>query len=433
MRVLHVISGLPRAAGTSVFCAELCNHLSLQGVASCIAVHQKSESDYLPHSSVPVFEVERCPYALPFKPEIVHIHALWDPFLHRASVWARRASLPIVYSPHGMLAPWAMHHKRWKKTLPWYVYQKRDLKKAVMLHATSEKEASWIRDLGFSQEIVVAPLGTHVPLRVSPRDHTPKAVLFVGRIYPVKGLSHLITAWSRLPNETRRDWQVRLVGPDQAGHMGELKRLADRLGVSQEVRLLGPLFGEQLESEYRDADVFVLPSFTENFGGVVVDAMSYCLPVITTKGTPWAELLGNSGQSTFVNESGCALVEDDQKSENGRPETIDEGRETKQKQLAVAVGYGQGPRMEPSELMNFRMNELARTGRAGWWIDIGVEPLAKALQEALGLSDERRREMGENGRRLVEAKYTWPTIARDMKRAYGWMLEGGEMPEYARI
>ena len=69
-----------------------------------------------------------------------------------------------------------------------------------------------------------------------------------------------------------------------------------------------------------------------------------------------------------------------------------------------------------------------RTGRAGWWIDIGVEPLAAALREAMVLSDEERRAMGANGGKLVEAKYTWPAIAEQMKAAYAWVLNGGDVP-----
>jgi glycosyltransferase involved in cell wall biosynthesis len=75
--------------------------------------------------------------------------------------------------------------------------------------------------------------------------------------------------------------------------------------------------------------------------------------------------------------------------------------------------------------MNFRTNELARTGRAGWWIDVGVEPLVEALREAMGMSDEERRAMGENGRRLVEAKYRWEAVAGRMAEVYEKCLNSG--------
>ena len=68
-------------------------------------------------------------------------------------------------------------------------------------------------------------------------------------------------------------------------------------------------------------------------------------------------------------------------------------------------------------IRHFR-NKAFQPARAGWWIDIGVEPLAEALKGALSLTDEERHQLGLNGRRLVEAKYTWPAIADQMKRAY---------------
>ena len=113
-----------------------------------------------------------------------------------------------------MLAPWAMKHKWWKKCLPWHLYQKGDLKRAKMLHATSEQEAEWIRDLGFTQPITIAPLGTPLsPLKQwTPRRE--KILLFVGRIYPVKALDRLIQAFALVPLEMRKDWRLRLVGPD---------------------------------------------------------------------------------------------------------------------------------------------------------------------------------------------------------------------------
>ena len=72
-------------------------------------------------------------------------------------------------------------------------------------------------------------------------------------------------------------------------------------------------------------------------------------------------------------------------------------------------------------------------GLCGWSIDIWVAPLAETLREAMSVSDEERYAMGENGRRLLEAKYTWPAIAEQMKAAYTWMLNDREKPECANL
>ncbi len=72
--------------------------------------------------------------------------------------------------------------------------------------------------------------------------------------------------------------------------------------------------------------------------------------------------------------------------------------------------------------MHSRTNELTRTGRAGWWIDIGVEPLVAALKEAMSLTCEDRQTMGNSGRKLVVAKYTWEAMALEIANAYAGIL-----------
>ena len=137
------------------------------------------------------------------------------------------------------------------------------------------------------QPITVAPLGTQLPPlkpRVVKRE---KVLLFVGRIYPVKALDRLIQAFAEVPLEVRRDWRLRIVGPDQAGHKGSLESLVRSLGLGGSVEFAGSKFGEDLSAEYDSCDCLALVSHTENFGATVVDAMAHGKPVITGDKTPW--------------------------------------------------------------------------------------------------------------------------------------------------
>lgn len=178
-----------------------------------------------------------------------------------------------------------------------------------------------------------------------------KNVLYTGRVTPIKGLDNLCKAVEKVD---MADWRIVIVGPDQENHVSELKALASRLGVDGSIEFVGPKYGEELQDLYASADLFVLPSYSENFGSVVIEALAHSVPVITTKGTPWEEL---------------------------------------------------------------------ETRKCGWWIDIGVEPLATALQTAMSLSDEERREMGMRGRKLVEEKYTWPAVAKMLEAAYKEIID----------
>lgn len=383
MKVLHIITGLQKAAGTSVFCVELCENLSKLEVDTAIAVSQVTSVDAVPQENIPLLETLGAFEKLEFKPDIVHIHALWSPFLHRASTWARRAALPVVFSPHGMLTPWALGQKRIKKALALAVYQYRDLKLASLLHATADSEVQDIRRLGLRQPVVVAPLGVAVdpnPTKRIRHDSEPRIALFVSRIHPKKGLVNLVEAWAAIKPI---GWKMVIAGPDQDGHEREIKDLAETKEVAQDFEFVGAVFGKEKDHLYSQADLFVLPTHSENFGVVVLEALAAGVPVITTKGAPWQELEGACGGT-------CDTTCSDTVAASGR----------------VKAGCD----------------------RCGWWIDIGVEPLAEALKEAMGLSDDERRAMGENGRRLVAAKYTWSAIAEQMKAAYAWVLNGGDVP-----
>lgn len=292
MKILHVITGLQKAAGTSVFCGEVCNGLSGLGHEVTLAVINDANREKLYPVDPRVRIVSIASIiggAVRF--DIVHIHGVWSPILHRVVAWAVKNDLPIVWSPHGMLAPWAMRHKWWKKWLPWHLYQKSDLKLAKMLHATSQREEMWIRDLGFTQPIMIAPLGTMLQ-DLKPQEAKPeKVLLFVGRIYPVKALDRLIQAFAMVPFELRKEWQLRIVGPDQAGHKECLEAIVKSMELGGGVVFAGPKFGDELNAEYDTCDCLALVSHTENFGATIVDAMAHGKPVITSENTPWQEVV----------------------------------------------------------------------------------------------------------------------------------------------
>ena len=289
---------------------------------------------------------------------ILHDNGLWMQTNHDTAVLARRQRVPRVLSPRGMVTAWALQHKAWKKGLAWRLYQKRDLVDATAFHATSDDEAACLRRLGLSQPIAVVPNGIEVPPQVSRTSAPagPRVLLFLSRVHPNKGLLNLARAWAEVrPN----DWRCVIAGPDEDGHRAEVERAVRDAGVESEFSFAGLVQEAQKWDLFARADLFVLPSFSENFGLVVGEALAAGVPVITTRGTPWRELV---------------------------------------------------------------------TQRCGWWVDIGVEPLAAALREAVSCSDAERAEMGRRGRRLVEEKYAWPAVAQQMKALYEWVLGGGPAP-----
>lgn len=218
---------------------------------------------------------------------VLHIHGLWTPFVWRAYRFARKNKLPLVVSPHGMLEPWAMSHKALKKKLAWFLYQKRILNHADMLVVNSEKELLTVRAMGLKSPVAVIENGVDAESFQQSNGSFPseKVVLFLSRLSPVKGIPDLIEAWSLLP--AGHGYELRLYGHADPGYEAELRRLILEFQVEGSVKLLGPVFGQDKWMAYQGATFFVLPSYSENFGIVVAEALWSGVPVITTNATPW--------------------------------------------------------------------------------------------------------------------------------------------------
>ena len=94
----------------------------------------------------------------------------------------------------------------------------------------------------------------------------------------------LIEAWKRVQLE---GWSLRIAGPDEGGHLAYVKKLVASAGLDQVIHFIGPVGSDYKEQVYTAAELFILPTYSENFGIVVAEALAHGLPVITTKGTPW--------------------------------------------------------------------------------------------------------------------------------------------------
>jgi glycosyltransferase involved in cell wall biosynthesis len=228
------------------------------------------------------------------RPDLLHDSGIWLPHNHQLAVVAAQRRIPRIVSTRGMLEPWARNHKKFKKIIAWRLFQKRDLQRAVLLHATSGQEARNLQRLGLDRPTCVIPSGADLPdihnqrVKRTADDACFRAALFVGRIYPVKGLPMLIEAWGRVRPQ---GWRLYIAGPDEADHRAEIERAVTRLGLNELVFFLGPVDGKAKSGAFAEAELFVLPSYSESFGMVVAEALAHGVPVLTTQGTPWEELV----------------------------------------------------------------------------------------------------------------------------------------------
>lgn len=287
MKILLEIAGLHLMGGVTTFVGELANALSTLGEDVTIGTYRSigCKGDFETHSAVRVAAIETIEHE---DFDIVHVNGLWDRDVYWASGWALKRKIPLVWSPHGMLSPWALKHHWWKKFAPWHLYLRRRLQRASAIHVTSDLERQWVEDLQFGP-VVNAPLGTHLPKEmVIKKRQGPLEVLFVGRLHPVKGLMNLVEAAALLPRGTVH---FRIVGSDDVGYQKTLQGAAVELGVGEALDFVGPKYGAGLSKEYNQCDLMVLPSHSENFGGVVVDALAHGRPVIASNKTPWQGLV----------------------------------------------------------------------------------------------------------------------------------------------
>jgi glycosyltransferase involved in cell wall biosynthesis len=222
--------------------------------------------------------------------DIVHNHSLWS-MVNVATGWVvpgKRAKL--VVSPRGTLSAWALSRSKWVKWLLWPL-QRRILAKADLLHATSKAELADIRALGFTAPVVVIPNGIDLPgtdEEAASGSPAFRTLLFLGRIHPTKCVDRLLHAWKTL-QDRHAGWQLMIVGGGDPQYVRQIVALAASLGLKR-VEFAGPLYGAEKTRAYRAAELFVLPSHSENFGMAVAEALAHGCPAIVSQGAPWAGL-----------------------------------------------------------------------------------------------------------------------------------------------
>jgi len=235
--------------------------------------------------------------------DIIHFHGLWQPQFRRMALRCASESIPYVVSPHGMLEPWAWRHKWWKKFPYYFLFERRFLAGASGILATSELEKNNLQRFGAFPKIDVIPLCTtteHGPDYASARRELgwtddEFVLLFLSRLHPKKGLHLLLLALRKL-SLTRPALRVAVVGDGSKNYKQRLVRFI-RLNQSRLpiIEFFGPVWGPQKWAFLQGADLFCLPSFSENFGLVVLEACQVGTPVLTTVETPWQKLLQDWG------------------------------------------------------------------------------------------------------------------------------------------
>jgi glycosyltransferase involved in cell wall biosynthesis len=230
--------------------------------------------------------------------DVVHQHGIWTMQSQVTNIFRGRG-VPTIVAPQGSLEDWSLRRSRWKKRIALTFYERANLSRSC-LQATTAAELESFRRFGLRNEVAILPNGVESrwlttpasPARFRERHGLPagkRIVLFLSRIHPKKGLPLLIEALAGM-RESLDGWVVVIAGMDEGGHRREVEAAAAESGVADLVLFVGEVHGEEKREAYAAADLFVLPTHSDNFAIVVTEALASGVPVLTTHGAPWREI-----------------------------------------------------------------------------------------------------------------------------------------------
>jgi glycosyltransferase involved in cell wall biosynthesis len=309
MRILHVISGLdPQNGGPTTALIGMAKSQAAAGLDVRILATWKETTglpvaDDLRRAGVSVTHVGQATGKLSRHPDlaaiadeqvsqadVVHVHAMWEEAQYQGARAAREQGVPYLFTPHGMLDPWNMSRRKLFKHMYMRLRLGRNLAHASALHFATEMERDAVARLCLRPPAIVEPFGIdlaefeNLPRRGTFREQHPSLgdkpfVLFLGRVHYGKGLEMLVPAFAQanLP-----DTMLVIAGPDSHGYRKQVEAAVERHGITTRTVFTGMLRGVDRVAALAEAALLALPSFHENFGLAVAEALAAGTPVIVS-------------------------------------------------------------------------------------------------------------------------------------------------------
>lgn len=375
--ILHLVPTIDQpASGVDVFVKNLCDSLRSRLKIKLYTLKWTNDSNsklYLRQFKLSKIYPKKLGFSSDLKNEIkksvinndfsiIHNHGLWMMPTIYSGLFKKKDNYKLVLSPHGAFSKKALSINKFFKLIFNMMLQKKTLKNVSFFHATSMAEYKDIRKLNYNQPVIVIPPGVKIPKIKSKKNNDRKTLIYLSRIHPIKGLETLITAWSRLEKKFTQ-WDLKIYGTGDKKYISKIKNYSLKLN-NKRVFFNEAVYGDEKNFVLQNSDLFVLPTFSENFGIVVAEALANATPVIVSKGAPWDDL--------------------DSKG-------------------------------------------------AGWWIDIGLNPLTKKLSESMKLSKLDLKIMGDKGRDWMRQEYSWDSISLKFLKTYNWINNNEPKPDWVKL
>jgi len=225
--------------------------------------------------------------------DFVQLTSYFFPITWFAAILCIIFKISFSIAPRGELEPNALRYNKLLKRMLHTLFLKRIYKSASFVLVTSGQELNYCKPYFNNIEYELIPnyidMGDVSNMSALDID-LKKGVLYLGRVHPKKGIENLIEAYSMLSSKSMLQHPLTIVGSGDDNYLNKLKEHVKNLKCHKFIKFLGHVQGHEKEILYKTSKVFVLPSFSENFGNVVLESLSFSTPVIASKYTPWEDL-----------------------------------------------------------------------------------------------------------------------------------------------
>ncbi len=334
MKILHVIPSIaPSRGGPSQAVLGMVKALRIQGIDAEIATTNDNGKELLDvplgdriiYQDVPVWFLPR--FSPPMKEfifsaaltkwlwqnisnyDLVHNHYLFSYGSTCSGIFARFNKIPYVVRTIGQLTPWALAQSRLKKQIYTSLIERHNLNNAALIHCTASGEAEDVHNFGINTPTITLPLGVNKPEIISAAKtelrsiynipHHKPIVLFLSRLHYKKRPDLLIESLAELA-KPGQEFHLIMAGSGEDNYVNYLQDLVRENNLSESTSFVGFVSGRNKDLLLQGADIFVLPSYSENFGIVVAEAAIARLPIIITPGVQIAPDLADAKAGLII-------------------------------------------------------------------------------------------------------------------------------------
>jgi glycosyltransferase involved in cell wall biosynthesis len=235
--------------------------------------------------------------------DVIHIHALFSSTSSASAFVAMRRNVPYIIEPHGTLSPYTFaNRRRYLKRIYFSLLDRRTALKAAAIHYTTSQEARKAERLDLATRAVVIPVPCGAQVAERRQSSSSDTVLFLSRLHPVKGVELLLEAMVAVRGVVSSA-KIIIAGSGDSRYEKSLRDKVRKLNLDTAVSFVGFVEGERKAETFRQACIFVLPSYQENFGLAIAEALAYGIPVVITQGVDLAE-------DVIAYGSGCVVQRD---------------------------------------------------------------------------------------------------------------------------